>query len=327
MKGIIKYIDESLTIFANRNRLTIINTKTNDKKTVYLPYTNKEKLKASNRILARLFRANIHHCVRLSDIQFVVFAFKNTYVLDIEKGTIDKGDAISGSRPLCVCVKNGTAYYGEYLSNQDRNPIKVWKTNNGLKWDVAYAFNDIRHIHGVFYDKYTDSIWVTTGDEDNESYLWQTTDHFKTVKKVTGGTQLHRAVQLLFTEDYIYYGSDDPHKHNYICRIRRADNSLEKLFEVVGTVFYGTVVNNKIFFSTVVENSNMKKNKDVELIMSENGKDWRCIKKFKKDFLSKRYFQYGQILFPSGSGDQKNLWYVPFAVRKYDHKTLKLSLS
>ena len=35
-----------------------------------------------------------------------------------------------------------------------------------------------------------------------------------------------------------------------------------------------------------------------------------------------KYFQYGQVMFPSGPGDNKNLWCTPFATQ-YDQITLK----
>jgi hypothetical protein len=47
---------------------------------------------------------------------------------------------------------------------------------------------------------------------------------------------------------------------------------------------------------------------------------------FKKDIWPMKYFQYGQVFFPSGPGDGKHLWCTPFAT-KHHGKTLKIEVN
>ena len=38
---------------------------------------------------------------------------------------------------------------------------------------------NINHVHGLFYDKYTQCVWVLTGDRENECIIGYTDDEFR----------------------------------------------------------------------------------------------------------------------------------------------------
>jgi hypothetical protein len=216
-------------------------------------------------------------------------------------------------------------FYGEYRSNQERSPINVWaaRHDNLSKWSPIYTFDNIRHIHGVFVDPLDGSIWVTTGDFDNESALWRTDNTFQTLEYIIGGSQQCRAVQLLFDREYIHFASDAPEEINYIYKLHRSSLSLEKSTAVAGPVFFGTTVGNSHFFSTVVEPSSVNKANFVELWrhdidsnnttnnITKNTTHWYRILTLKKDALPMKIFQYGQIRFPYGTGDKTHLFFTP----------------
>ena len=44
--------------------------------------------------------------------------------------------------------------------------------DHGLNWRVARQIPGVRHIHGVYRDPYAESIWVTTGNDNDESAIW-----------------------------------------------------------------------------------------------------------------------------------------------------------
>src|SRR5690606_9338809 len=121
--------------------------------------------------------------------------------------------------------------------------------------------------------------------------LYCTKDNFITVQKMLSGSQQTRTIKLLFTEDFIYFGSDAPEEVNYLYRLNKSSNKVEKLVQVGSSVFHGCKVANWLFFSTAIEPSKVNSTKYAEVWASPDGVEWKCLMRFKKDFLPMRYFQ------------------------------------
>ncbi len=283
------------------------------------------KLKASTRLGRRLTRAGIHHVVPGNPT--IACMNDGLYRRAEDSRHFSRVSSLTGSRPLAFATDGNLVCYGEYRGNAERGAVHVWGATTGCEsWEPVHTFTDVRHIHGVFFDPYTESFWVTTGDDDEESGIFQTFDRFGTLNKVAGGNQQLRAVQLLFTEQYVYYGSDTPIDKNYIYRMERISGRIECLQAVGSSVFYGCKVGDALFFSTAVEPSDINRTDAAELWCSLDGENWSLLRTFEKDRLSLRYFQYGQVLFPAGPGDDAHLYYTPFATEG-DQKTFSLTLT
>lgn len=273
------------------------------------------------RLGRRLGRAGFHHLGLAGKDSGVAIANRHVFSLIPGEYKLTGGEPVAGSRPLKLCVGKDAVYYGEYRGNPERSPVHVWAADaKEMIWRPVWRFENVRHVHGVFFDPYTGAYWVTTGDEDNESAIWMSPDGFKSLEKIVGGSQRFRAIQLLFTNKYVYFGSDAPHEKNYIYRMDREGRSVEKLAEVGGSVFHGCKVGDKLFFSTAVEPSRVNSSRYAEVWGSADGINWRVVQRFKKDIWPMKYFQYGQVLFPAGPGDGKHLWMTPFAA-KGDQRT------
>ncbi len=82
--------------------------------------------------------------------------------------------------------------------------------DNGESWQVVYTFpkGNINHVHGLFYDKYTQRVWGRTGDRENECIIGYTDDEFQTFYEVLRGGQEYRSCQLFFYKDFIVYATD-----------------------------------------------------------------------------------------------------------------------
>lgn len=280
---------------------------------IALPVRTWQKVVMTIPLLARLLRQTIHH-LNISKNATIIIANKMSYV--VHNDITQQIESLHGSRPMVICQTVDNIYYGEYRSNLDRTPVSVWKLNAAKStWESVWSFKDVRHIHGVFHDPYTDSIWVTTGDNDSEAGIWRTDNNFITLQKIAGGSQQYRAVQLLFTQDYLYFGSDAPEEQNYIYRMSREGKNLEQLTPVGSSVFYGCKVGNSLFFSTAIEPSNTNSTSDAEIWRSDNGTEWYKFLGFKKDIWSMKYFQYGQVLFPSGENESEYLCFTPYATK------------
>jgi len=283
-----------------------------------LPYTRFYDI---DRRAIRLLRSGVHALLPLNDRKIILVTKKLIYRFNLADGSVDGlFSGFQGSRPLFICQTTaGDIYFGDYFNNPERGVVNIYHSQDqGETYHIIYSFpsNTIRHIHGLFYDPYTDHVWVTTGDYDQESAIWKTEDNFENLDRVIGGEQRFRAVQLIFTEEYIYYGSDTPLETNYLYRFNRRTKEIERLQKVQGPVFYGCQVGSDIFFSTVAEPSTINTDPHVYIWGSKNGKTWKCVKKYRKDLLPMKLFQYGQIFFPRGENLTGNLWFTPLSVRK-----------
>jgi hypothetical protein len=291
-----------------------------------IPLSFKQRGRSLNRLAQRLFRAGVHHITYVPDNTLVLLAYGAIYVYDLAANALlaDR-TKIEGSRPLALCnAGDRRLYYGEYRRNPDRTPVRIIASDDGgHMWQTAYEFTDVRHVHGVFHDPYEGGLWVTTGDKDNESAIWVTHDDFRTVDRVLGGRQQTRAIQLLFTKDHVYFGSDTPLELNHVYRLSRRDGELVKLHSVEGSVFHGCRTGAGLFFSTACEPSQVNSSRTATVWGSTTGDVWRPVARFEKDAWPARLFQYGQIMFAGGQETSQHLWLTPFAV-KPDQLSLRI---
>jgi len=271
----------------------------------------------------RLTRSHIQHVIPVSSHKLMAFVSGEIFLIDTAQNRVIHTSKIRGSQPLQIAKSGDTIYYGEYIRSSKKPPIHLLRANPPYKtWDIVKTFDDIRHIHGVFHDPYTESLWLTTGDDDTESRIICLDESTNEVMESIGGSQTYRAVTLLFTRDHIYYGTDTPFEKNYIYRIRRKTMLAERLAEVGGPVFYGARVNRKLYFSTAWEPAKYNRSNRFELWESDGGSEWKLKQSFKKDLWHNKLFRYGMIFFPAGPGDGKHLWFTTMAT-KNEFKVLR----
>lgn len=325
-KGLVQFCSKDKLIVSRGFKLYIHN---NNKWRLWcvLPVSFFQKFLSNNRWFSRLTRNEIFNLININENTFACFAFGSIYLIKNKTNSAQLIGRIKGSRPLCTCTDGEHIYYGVYKRNTKRKPINIWSYSlKNKEWNIFYSFENIRHIHGVFWDKFESRLWVTTGDLDHESTIWKF-DKNGVPHKVATGSQQTRTVQLVFLKHSIFYASDSPQELNYIYLIDRQSTDIQKLQKVGGPVFYGFSVGNWVFFATVVEPSKVNRTDVAELWGSDNeGRDWILIKEYKKDFLPKKLFQYGQIKFPSGTGDDMNLYFSPYAT-ELDQMVIGINLN
>lgn len=124
----------------------------------------------------------------------------------------------AGVLPTGLCVQRGTLYLGEYPLDDAVTPRVLASHDEGRTWEPVLELPGVRHVHGVHADPYTDDVWVTTGDTDDECRIGRLTDPLATDDRldagfevVGGGSQSWRAVSLVFTPDAILWGVDCPY--------------------------------------------------------------------------------------------------------------------
>lgn len=305
----IHWIDEAGILASSRYELYLINdygntfSKIIDIKTFALSSTL-----AKFRLFRRAFRLGIRALLKLKNGVVLVVANgkvircnngENEIVYSFERGIGPLRDG------LCEDNKGGI-YIGEYFTNNSRkHPVKLLKSEDGGKsWEVLQTFKNIRHIHCVQYDPFEKLVWMGTGDREEESSIMFSEDYGETWRSIGSRSQMFRTVSLVFTEDYVYWGTDTPAKQSYIYRYNRRNGTVECLSPVNGPVYYSaSLENGAIFFSTGAEGksegvSGAWDNK-AHIWASTDGMKWEDVISWEKD--SWPYIMgYGRIVFARG---------------------------
>jgi len=227
-----------------------------------------------------------------------------------------------GTRPLhLTAVPGGAIFWGEYFDNPDRDEVHVYgSVDSGATWSVAYTFAQgaIRHIHNIVHDPWGDCLWVLTGDYGDECRMLRATCDFSRVEAVLQGNQQARAVAAIPTEDGLYFSSDTPLEPNYIYRLDRQE-SLLQLAPIASSSIYGCRVANRVFFSTMVEPSEVNHDRHVRLYGGDGGtQDWHLLKAWHKDRWPMGLFQYGNAIMPDGNNTTPFLALTTVAVESDD---------
>lgn len=225
---------------------------------------------------------------------------------------------LRGTRPLQIASSpDGQLYWGEYFDNPQREEVHIYtSTDHGKSWDIAHTFpkGAIRHVHNIVYDEWENCLWVLTGDNGAECRILKASRDFRTVDTVIAGNQQARAVAFVPTRDALYFSSDTPFEANHIYRLDR-QGSLQKLASISSSSIYGCCVGSAIFFSTMIEPTEVNRDQHARLYGSADGKDWRAMQAWRKDLWPKSLFQFGNVLLPNGTNTSNVLALTTVAVQ------------
>lgn len=323
-------VDDDSIVGAKGYNLYNYNIKTG-KKDKYAKVIDKKYSLLSNFFLTRrFFRAEITNLYNLNGSSDILISKKGIFKREKNSNEFHKVFNIPrGSRPLNLCIdnKNGSLYFGEYFPNFEKDEVYIYCSNdNGKNWNIVYTFKkgNINHIHGLFYDKFTDYIWVVTGDIENECIIGYSDDSFNSFKEVFRGGQEYRTCNLMFYEDEILFVTDSQYIENEIKSFNRKTLEIKSLYKINGSGIYGGQIDDLIYVSSTIEPSKVNLDKYSHIYISENrGKDWKDIAKYKKDFWHKSIFQFGSIQFPRYINNNSNIIvYSGRALKKIGGKTV-----
>lgn len=146
----------------------------------------------------------------------------------------------NGSNLAFTCKKS-------HRSSDDSEPLKgkIWEEyweetisiGNDMSWEEGQIYlstldrKRTRHLHTIHKDPFSDLIIIGTGDFDDESFLFYSTDYLKENKEtglvdlnvIGSGSQKWRTVAVEFTPDYIYWAMDSQYDAQKIFRLRKAE--------------------------------------------------------------------------------------------------------
>ena len=284
-------------------------------------------------ITRRFFRAEITGVYNLSTGAYLVIAKKGIFLQKKGRNRFEKVFAMPrGSKPLNICIApSRKLFFGEYFQNMNKQAVNIYgSADNGETWHIVYTFpeGNINHVHGLFFDKFTNRIWVATGDRENECIIGYTEDEFKTFVEVFRGGQEYRTCQLFFYKDFIVFGTDTQYQQNVIKKFDRQTLEVTELQQVQGSVIKGGQVGDVAFISTTVEPSDVNTDKWAHLWVTKDGLHWEEKYKAKKDWLPATLFQFGTFEFPQYYGVEKleRLYFSGRALKGLDGKSTYIDL-
>ncbi len=168
---------------------------------------------------------------------FGFFCLGKLYFYDLEKSEWRSNKNFRSKRPLKIDFDDQLVYFGDYMSNSNRNEIGVYRyavSDNSLT--KIHRYNGIRHVHCVKLISY-DEMVILCGDYGDEARMSFLDKEGNIGYELIGEGQPARSVDCFRDEDYLYYGMDTQLEQNYLCRYSLQERSIEKLQKVEGPVF------------------------------------------------------------------------------------------
>ena len=263
----------------------------------------RRRLSVRNNLSARVFRDGFH---ALAAVPSGLVAAVPGAIITLRENEREFHitHAISrGTRPLHItAVPDGAVVWGEYFDNPAREAVHIYgSTDCGQTWSVAYTFpaKSIRHVHNILHDPWGSCLWILTGDYGDECRILRATCDLKHVETILQGNQQARAVAAVVTDAGLYFSSDTPLEQNYIYRLDRM-GALRQLAPISSSSIYGCRVADRIFFSTMVEPSEVNLDPSVRIYSAEQGHAWHPLLEWRKDRWPMGLFQYGNAFLPDG---------------------------
>jgi hypothetical protein len=287
----------------------------------------RRRLSVTTRLSSRLFRDGFH-ALATPDTGIIVAAVPGAVVTLRPNETEFRVTHLiaRGTRPLHItAIPNGNIVWGEYFDNADRDEVHIYaSTDSGSTWNVAYTFpkGAIRHVHNIVHDPWGGCLWILTGDYGDECRILRASYDFRTVEEVMQGDQQARAVAMVAAEDGLYFATDTPLELNYIYRLARG-GELSCLTPISSSSIYGCRVGERVFFSTMVEPSDVNRDRSVRIFSGKTGAPvgetkWSSVLAWQKDPWPMKFFQYGNAFLPDGENSTTCLALTTVAVRADD---------
>ena len=277
------------------------------------------------RLSSRLFRDGFHALAVLPSGNLVA-------ALPAAIVTLKRGDRefqvthriTRGTRPLHItATPDGRVLWGEYFDNAQRSEVHIYESRDeGFTWNVAHTFpaRSIRHVHNIVFDPWEDCLWIFTGDYGTECKILRASCDSSMLDEVVSGNQQCRAVAAVVSSEGIYFASDTPLEKNFVYFLDRR-GKIHTLAAIPSSSIYACQNRSGLFFSTMVEPSDVNLSNEVAIVGSNNGENWQQIGSWRKDRWPMRLFQYGNASLPDGDNTTDFLAATTIAVRGADLAT------
>lgn len=214
------------------------------------------------RLIERVFRSSPSHAIVFDNALFIARR-SEIWRCDLNDGRLSLDFHIPDSRRSLgfslIPQVNGmtTLVFGEYFSNQKRQPVRIWGRKPGKAiWNPLAEFpqGEIEHVHAV--SSIGGIVYVLTGDFDQAAGIWITDANFNALRPLVRGQQAYRSAWMEAMNGRIFMATDTQLEANKIFDFESDNNteiSLKKIATLDGSSIYSGRGPAEIFFSTTVE--------------------------------------------------------------------------
>jgi len=281
------------------------------------------------RATQRLARAEIYKLHRAGE-HLVALARGGVYTGTVSDGRLRLSlPATHGSRPISLAVgPAGEVVVGDYHANPERGPMRIHRSHDCRTWEVVHEFGpgEIRHVHGIYWDRYASCYWVLVGDDDPEPGIARCAADFSSVHFVRRGTQDVRAYSLIIRPQGLVFASDSENENNAVYAMDREGKELRRLQPIENSCFHSGTFGAWMCFATVCEPSRRNDMRVLHIWASRDGDRWHELARYRKDRLP-FVFQYGNVFFPEGATQRLNdIIYSGSALQDADDRTVFIPL-
>ena len=311
---VVHYSNQDSLIQSTGRFVTIYKHGSKLKTIIKLPFCFPRDLHFNIPLLKRLLRSDAKEVIYdASNDRLVIIRDSSVYL--IQESTYILLGNIDGDAPLfnSNCIHNGTIYFGQYDQNKTRKSSKIYKIDKKNKISIAHTFlpGEIRHVHSITNDLYIENrIWITTGDNDGECMLLYTDDNFKNISNIGDKSQDFRIVNLGFSKEYLFYGTDNLIKENYIYQQNRSDGKRKKVLSIKQTAWFlkQDKKGNAILGTTVENGKGCQVNYSSIYFSRDFGMNWLELLRIPKDIYPMPLFKWGSVSFSNGAESLDDLF-------------------
>ena len=326
------YSDELLVVSTHRR--VVVQSLNGDSAVIELPRTKFDALGISR--LAR-------RALRLDKCNVFPLDPQGRSLIVIRQGCVYRYDKSNGLRKtlalrqsrnvlhtdLCQ-TKAGRLLFGEYGANAERQSIPIYASDDdGESWHIVYLIpaGKAKHVHGVYADKFSDKIWIFTGDADGESWVIEANEDFSVVRYLGDGSQIYRACTVFFTPDKVVWAMDSPLQTSHTVHLDRQSCKVELHGAFPGPIWYGLEVpNSGYLLASTVEPGDSVKGDEAGIYFSEDLVTWSRLAKFTKDRLPMGLFKFGVIGFSRGERSDGSFFIFGEALKGLDGRSLRCKI-
>lgn len=232
-------------------------------------------------------------------------------------------------------------FVGEYFSNRSKDPVNIYKRDTSGGWNVAYTFaeGEIDHVHAI--SLFEDSLTVLTGDFEHGAAIWSFDRSFTQTHKTLSGDQQYRScVGVPTSASEMVYATDTHLAPNALYALDRTrPDKITKLFDLPGSVIYGTKSKDQLIIGTSIEPGLETGNFVYDMLTlkkSDVCQDYFChllaydfntgqLTSFfsaRKDLWPLRLFQFGSFFIPQDNLQDGSILVYGMGLKGLDHCTL-----
>jgi len=312
--AVVHYSNQDSLIQSTGRFITIHKHRSKLKSLIKLPFCFPRDLNFNIPLLKRLLRSDAKEVIydELND-RLVIIRDSSVYL--IQESTYILLGKIEGDAPLFNShyIQNGIIYFGQYDQNKNRKSSKIYKIDVNNKISIVHTFlpGAIRHVHSITNDLYIENrIWITTGDNDGECLLLYTDDNFENISNIGDKSQDFRIVNLGFSKEYLFYGTDNLIKKNYIYRQNRSDGKRKKVLSIKQTAWFlkQDKKGNVILGTTVENGKGCQVNYSSIYFSRDFGMNWLELLRIPKDIYPMPLFKWGSVSFSNGARNLDDLF-------------------